>query len=126
MRNSLIAMALFAVASTGCSRFIVKTQSRVGLEGPVDTRITDFSPVSPIAGPLKPVVVEPGKAGRIAVLDVDGLILNTPFVGPMSLGENPVALFRWLPNQTRPSTLLQSVSVADGHLTVGGRNLITR
>lgn len=94
MRNSLIAMALIAVAGTGCSRFVVKTQSRVGLEGPVDTRITDFSPVSPIAGPLKPVVVEPGKAGRIAVLDVDGLILNTPFVGPMSLGENPVALFR--------------------------------
>jgi protease-4 len=25
---------------------------------------------------------------------VDGLILNTPFVGPLSCGENPVALFR--------------------------------
>ena len=30
----------------------------------------------------------------VAILDVDGLILNTPFVGPLSVGENPVALFR--------------------------------
>lgn len=28
------------------------------------------------------------------MVDVDGLILNTPFVGPLSVGENPVALFR--------------------------------
>ena len=33
-------------------------------------------------------------APRVAVIDVDGLILNTPFVGPLSVGENPVALFR--------------------------------
>ncbi len=31
---------------------------------------------------------------RVAIIDVDGLILNTPFVGPLSCGENPVALFR--------------------------------
>jgi protease-4 len=47
-----------------------------------------------VAGPLRPVIVEQGQAGRVAVIDVDGLLLNTPFVGPMSLGENPVALFR--------------------------------
>lgn len=82
------------ILSTGCSRMVVKTESHVVTEGPIDTRITDFCPVSPIAGPLKPVVVENGNANRIAILDVDGLILNTPFVGPMSLGENPVALFR--------------------------------
>ena len=41
------------------------------------------------------VVVQNGPA-RIAILDVDGLILNTPFVGITALrcGENPVALFR--------------------------------
>src|SRR5207248_1641760 len=38
--------------------------------------------------------VEQGTGGRVAIIDVDGLILNTPFAGPMSLGENPVALFR--------------------------------
>ena len=94
MRKSLLLIGLVAFLGSGCSRFIVKTQNRVALDGPVDTRITDFSPVSPVAGPLKAVIVEQGKAGRIAVLDVDGLILNSPFVGPLSLGENPVALFR--------------------------------
>src|SRR5205085_10593372 len=41
------------------------------------------------------VVVGKGDdTARVAIVDVDGLILNTPFAGPMSLGENPVALFR--------------------------------
>jgi protease-4 len=31
---------------------------------------------------------------RIAVLDVDGLLLNQDFTGPLSMGENPVSLFR--------------------------------
>lgn len=81
--------------SCGCSRYVVRTENRVAFDGPVDTRVTDITPVSPVAGPVKAVVVEPGNAsGRIAVIDVDGLLLNTPFSGPMSLGENPVALFR--------------------------------
>ena len=31
---------------------------------------------------------------RVAIVDIDGVILNAPFVGPLSVGENPVALFR--------------------------------
>ena len=91
MRNTILLIGLLAMTSAGCNRMTLRT--RVSMD-PVDTRVTDISPVSPIAGPLKPVIVENGTAGRVAVLDVDGLILNTPFVGPMSLGENPVALFR--------------------------------
>ena len=94
MRRSLLVLGLVALLGNGCSRFIVKTQNRVAMDGPVDTRITDFSPVSPIAGALKPVIIEPGSGCRVAILDIDGLILNTPFVGPMSLGENPLAHFR--------------------------------
>lgn len=89
MRRSLILLGLLT-AATGCNRMMVRT--KVSMD-PVDTRVTDITPVSPIAGPLRPVIVEQG-TGRVAVIDVDGLILNTPFVGPMSLGENPVALFR--------------------------------
>jgi protease-4 len=92
MRKLFLLLVLLAIIGTGCSRLVVRT--RVGMDGPVDTRVTDLSPVSPIAGSMKPVVVENGTAGRVAVLDVDGLLLNTPFVGPMSLGENPVSLFR--------------------------------
>lgn len=93
MRCLLLILAILPFAA-GCQRFTVRTQNRVAIEGPVDSRVTDISPISPIAGPVKPVVVEQGGAGRVAVIDVDGLILNTPFVGPMSVGENPVALFR--------------------------------
>jgi hypothetical protein len=39
---------------------------------------------------------------------------------------NPVAVCRWMPNQTRPSTLLQTLTVADGRLEIGGRNLPNR
>jgi protease-4 len=40
-----------------------------------------------VAGPCQ-------AAGRVALIDVDGLQLNADFTGPSSLGENPVALFR--------------------------------
>src|SRR6476646_4630445 len=89
-----ILLLLSLAALGGCQRFTVRTVNRVITEGPIDTRVTDISPISPIAGPVRPVVVEQGTAGRVAVVDVDGLLLNTPFVGPLSVGENPVALFR--------------------------------
>src|SRR5579883_177201 len=74
----------------GChsDRLVVKTR----VAGQVETRL-DMPPVSVSAGNVKPVVVQPGPE-RVAILDVDGLILDTPFVGPLSCGENPVGLFR--------------------------------
>ncbi|MBX9585202.1 MAG: S49 family peptidase [Gemmataceae bacterium] len=87
-----VPILMVLMASLGCQRYIVRTQNRI--DGLVDSRV-EVSPVSPIAGPIKPVVVQPGAAAaRVAVVDVDGIILNTPFVGPMSVGENPVAVFR--------------------------------
>lgn len=38
----------------------------------------------------------------------------------------PVAVVRWLSNLSRPTTLLQTVSVADGSVSVGGRNQLAR
>lgn len=93
MRCILLVLVLVPLG-IGCQRFTVRTQNRVAIDGPVDSRVTDISPISPIAGPVRPVTVENGGAARVAIVDVDGLILNTPFVGPMSVGENPVALFR--------------------------------
>lgn len=87
MRNALIVLMLVP-AATGCRNLVVGTR----ILGPVETRL-DIPPVSPTAGGVRPVVVQHG-APSVALIDVDGLILNTPFVGPMSVGENPVALFR--------------------------------
>lgn len=58
--------------------------------------LASFSPVAK-AGPILPVSIEPNgacDAARIAVLDVDGLLLNLDLTGLYSSGENPVALFR--------------------------------
>lgn len=88
------------VASSGCHHFVVRTDNRIAFAGPVETRLvgplrTELTPVSPTAGRVRPVVVQEGvTAARVAVVDLDGLILNTPFVGPLSVGENPVAVFR--------------------------------
>jgi protease-4 len=82
----IFSLLLLLSLAAGCERFMVRSQSQVTAE---------LAPVSPLAGPVKPVVVEgSGCKVRIALVDVDGLLLNTPFVGPLSVGENPVAIFR--------------------------------
>ena len=46
--------------------------------------------------PIQPMQVAPGAcdAPRIAIIDVDGLLLNDNMTGILSAGENPVAVFR--------------------------------
>ena len=44
--------------------------------------------------PLEEMVVRPGGSGKIAIVDVDGVIQNTAPVGAIGAGENPVAAFR--------------------------------
>lgn len=104
MRGALVLLSLVPVTITvGCERFMVRTQNRVAFDNAVETKVSglvdtrvEVSPVSPVAGRVRAVPVQAGQPGasRVAVVDVDGLILNTPFVGPMSVGENPVSLFR--------------------------------
>jgi protease-4 len=90
--SKAVPVLMVLMMSLGCQRYVVRTQNRI--DGLVDSRV-DIPPVSPLGGPVKPVVVQPGSAAdRVAIIDVDGIVLNTPFVGPMSVGENPVAVFR--------------------------------
>lgn len=55
-------------------------------------------PTSSDPGPMSATVVQPAHAAnpspRIAVIDVDGLILNQNLEGMLGSGENPVAAFR--------------------------------
>ena len=94
MRASrVVPLLLVCLSGVACSHYPILTDNRVHIDGPVDTRSTvDIPPVSQ-AGPVRPIEVSHG-GPRVALIDVDGLILNTPFVGPSSVGENPVALFR--------------------------------
>ena len=93
--RTFLGLALACSLATGCSHFVVRTDNKVALDGPVEAVVkTDLPPVSQ-AGPVLPIIVEPGAGvGTVAIVDVDGLLLNTPFAGPGSVGENPVAVFR--------------------------------
>lgn len=104
-RPRRLALGLLAlVAAPGCHAFPlsvggkVDTDARVtagvGLQGAVDLRI----PPAPDPGPVVPLVIRAAAAGphapRVAVVDVDGLLLNQNMTGLYSAGENPVASFR--------------------------------
>ena len=63
-----------------------------GLQGTLDVRI----PTATDPGPMVPIVVRPAapESPRVALLDIDGLILNQNLTGIASVGENPVSAFR--------------------------------
>src|SRR6516225_4446446 len=64
-----------------------------GFNGTVDVRL----PAAIDAGPIVPVIVRHGAAGaqslRVAVVDVDGILINQNLTGVYPVGENPVAAF---------------------------------
>jgi protease-4 len=60
-------------------------------------QVTSWSPPVDDSGPLAEMPLggcSAEKGPRVAVVDVDGLLLNADLTGPYSLGENPVAVFR--------------------------------
>jgi protease-4 len=74
----------------------VDTDAKVtaGFQGTVDVRV----PPAPDPGPVVPMVVRAATTGahapRVALIDVDGLLVNQNLTGLYSAGENPVASFR--------------------------------
>ena len=64
-----------------------------GIQGTVDIRM----PAATDPGPVVPFSIRAGAspvAPRIAVIDIDGLLLNQNLTGLYSVGENPVSVFR--------------------------------
>jgi protease-4 len=94
MRTFLLLAAILAVA--GCSGLTVNTVDRIKFETPMTGHFSaELPPVSnpspvmevPVAGPAC------GKGPKVALIDVDGLLVDENLTGFYSLGENPVALF---------------------------------
>ncbi|MHB1424432.1 MAG: S49 family peptidase [Gemmataceae bacterium] len=102
---------VLSMSLTGCHHvFHIATDSLIRTETPLATRnhvITETPPVSdggpvvemPLASSLYPLPqVEGDKGGgedsKVAIVDVDGLLLNMDMTGLYSLGENPVSIFR--------------------------------
>lgn len=102
---SLTFLAL-AILITGCHwplRALVggnmKLVGDMGIDGDVrmSGKMVTVSGSDNTATPVQSVVIDgraDGAGGRIAIVDVDGLIVNRNFSGLNSMGENPVALFR--------------------------------
>ncbi len=100
MRRQLpLVVVLILVA--GCGRpFHLITRDALTIENPIvaHARVSlDSAPVgkdSPVVPMSLSGEVLSAQGPRVALLDVDGLLLNTDFTGPFSTGENPVAIFR--------------------------------
>ena len=89
--------ALLLAAVVGCQHPFPITgnlHTESGFQGTVDVRI----PPATDPGPMVPTIVRGSPSGpgaaRVALLDVDGLLLNQNLTGLYSVGENPVAAFR--------------------------------
>lgn len=78
-------LVLLLLVTGGCRNGIcIATNSRVTAEAAQ-------------TGPVVPMAVErldPATSLRIAIIDVDGLLLNMDMSGPYSQGDNPVSVFR--------------------------------
>jgi protease-4 len=101
-------LAALALIAAGCRPLFVAADANVSLpqplavagdvkvagEGKVSASISPVADQSPITPSL--LICEPAGQSlpRVALLDVDGLLLNTDMVGLGSNGENPVSLFR--------------------------------
>src|SRR5262245_24179040 len=62
-----------------------------------DVHLTTCPPRTGDQGPVVAMPLDgdcPVPGPRIAVIDVDGVLLNQNYVGPYSFGDNPVAVFR--------------------------------
>lgn len=85
---------------TGCHHvFHIATDSLVRTEAPMETHNKVVMETPPVCdgGPVVEMPLGsscPDKSPKIAVVDVDGLLLNMDMTGLYSLGENPVSLFR--------------------------------
>jgi protease-4 len=60
----------------------------------VTATVPPVADASPVAAMGLPTVHTDPHAARVAVVDVDGLLLNTDMTGLASVGDNPVSLFR--------------------------------
>ncbi len=86
----------------GCAHMPpLKTEAQVhmSVDTPVHAKVKATINTLPDQGPLLEVVVPPVYPGppaacKVALIDVDGILLNLDPVGPYSMGENPVALFQ--------------------------------
>jgi protease IV len=96
-----VAAAVASASGCGTSShpFSIYSKNRLVVDDVVNSnnRVVFEMPVNPDGGQVVAVPLGGARCAegaKVAVLDVDGVLLNHDFTGPQSMGENPVALFR--------------------------------
>jgi protease IV len=106
MRLALIVMLL---TTCGCARgLFLSTRNEVAITTPIKGSITmNLAASTPegSGGPVQAMPVDGGpacKAGpKVAIIDVDGVLVNHNLSGPLFAGDNPVAIFQEKLDATR-------------------------
>ena len=107
---------LFLLGCTGCSQGLrVNTHSEVALTTPISGSVTANVSAGAPQGPIVAMPIEdatPGKSGaKIALIDVDGLLVNQTLAGPILVGDNPVAIFQEKLDATRADSSVCAVVI---------------
>ncbi|MEZ6088389.1 MAG: S49 family peptidase [Pirellulaceae bacterium] len=114
MSRLLILGVLFACTS-GCGKHVIKTSNLIRLL-PARVHVT-ADPIGMLPqvlrdrSPLQAMPVQSGTSRKIALIDVDGLLVNQNQSGIGSMGENPVDLFREKLDQVERDTSISAVIV---------------
>ena len=89
-------LLVLVLAGGGCHQpFKLITEDHLRIEGPVSAEIVPTSNARPVvAMPVEGADATLCKSPHVAIIDVDGLLLNTNLAGPYSSGDNPVDVFR--------------------------------
>jgi protease IV len=93
--SRLALVALLLIGASGCLRPIkLVTEDRLRIEGPISAEIVPTNNARPVVAMPVEGGADACKSPHVAIIDVDGLLLNTNLVGPYSSGDNPVDVFR--------------------------------
>jgi protease-4 len=93
--NRLGVLGLLLLGVIGCLHPIkVVTEDHLRIDSPISAEIVPTSNAQPVIA--MPVEGGPAacKSPHIAIIDIDGLLINTNLAGPYSSGDNPVDILR--------------------------------
>ena len=99
-RTVAVGLPLVLLGLPGCHGVPVHgdLNANANVAGRLNGKFEVTMPAAPDPGPMQPAIVRPSPSGpnapRVAVIDIDGLIVNQNMSGVYSTGENPVAAFR--------------------------------
>lgn len=89
-----IALCWVVGTLAGCCKMASLPPLKVMMNGRVSAELPPVQNACPLVEMPLPGSCLQCDAGKVAIIDVDGLMVNSDLTGPGSMGENPVSLFR--------------------------------